>query len=194
MDLKQKIYSEIPVIETERLVLRKLEREDAADLFEYASDPAVPRFMPWEAHNTIEETNEFITFILEAYENQQKLTWAIELKETRKMIGTIDFVKWLPKHGRAEIAYALSRDYWGLGFMPEAARALIAFGFDKMDLNKVEASILLENAQSRTVLEKMGMSFEGVARQHFKMKDEFVDLAMYSLLKSEFLQERKEAF
>lgn len=194
MDIKQRIYSEVPVIETERLVLRKLERGDAADLFEYASDPAVPRFMPWEAHNTIEETNEFITFILEAYEKQQKLTWAIELKTTGKMIGTIDFIKWLPKHGRAEIAYALSRKYWGKAYMPEAAKALVAFGFNNMELNKVEASILLENSQSRSVLEKIGMSFEGVARQHFKLKDEFVDLAMYSLLKSEYLSEQKEAF
>lgn len=194
MDIKQKIYSELPVIETERLVLRKLKMDDAADLFAYASDPAVPRFMPWEAHKTKEETNEFIRFILDGYENQRKLTWAIELKGTGKMIGTIDFVKWLPKHGRAEIAYALSRKYWGKAYMPEAAKALIAFGFNSMELNKIEASILLENIQSRSVLEKIGMSFEGVARQHFKLRNEFVDLAMFSLLKSEYLPERKEAF
>lgn len=164
MELKQNIYSEVPVIETKRLVLRKLEMDDAADLFEYASDPAVPRFMPWEAHSTIEETNEFIRFILEAYEKHRKLTWAIELKTTGKMIGTIDFIKWLPKHGRAELAYALSRQYWGKAYMPEAAKALMAFGFNNMELNKVEASVLLENSQSRIVLEKIGMSFEGVAR------------------------------
>ena len=183
----EEIYKTVPTMETERLILRKLVMLDAEDMFNYACEPAVSRFMPWEAHKTIKETKEFIGFILSGYERQRKLTWAIELKATGEMIGTIDFVKWLPKHGRAEIAYALSRQYWGMGYMPEAAKALMAFGFNNMELNKVEASILLGNCQSRSVLEKIGMFFEGVARQHFKLRDEFVDLAMYSILRSEFL-------
>lgn len=70
--------------------------------------------------------------------------------------------------------------------MPEAAQALRAYDFNDLELNKIEAAILLENSQSRSVLEKIGMSFEGVARQHFNMKGEFVDLAKYSVLRSEF--------
>lgn len=183
------IYGHLPVIETECLLLRKLTLADAGDMFEYGSDPMVSRFMPWEVHQTPADTEEHLRFILNGYEQKNKLTWAIELKSERKMIGTIDYVKWLPKHSRAEIGYALSRNYWGNGLTQEAAKALIAFGFEKMGLNKVEAPIIPDNFQSQRVLEKVGMVKEGVARQHFLMKGRFVDLAMYAVLKADFIAE-----
>lgn len=187
---KEEIYKRIPAIQTNRLILRKLKEEDAADLFKYASEPAVSRFMPWEAHKTIEDAKEFLAFILKAYEQQRKLTWAIELKETGRMIGTIDYVSWLPKRFKAEIAYTLSPEYWGKGLMREAADGLLAFGFGEMGLNKVEAPIMLGNAQSRRLAEKLGMKLEGVARDHMIIKGEFVDLAMYSILKREYVAQR----
>ncbi|MGI2328320.1 GNAT family N-acetyltransferase [Planococcus sp. YIM B11945] len=177
----------LPVLETERLILRKLKMEDAKDMFEYASVASVSRFMPWEVHKSVEETKGFLSFILQSYEQKKKLTWAIELKSEGKMIGTIDFVNWMPKRFKAELAYVLSHHYWGNGFTAEAGKALLAYGFGDMELNKVEAPIMLDNVQSRRVLEKLGMKFEGIARQHMIIKGEFVDLAFYSLLKSEYL-------
>lgn len=184
---KEEIYANMPVIETERLILRKLTMEDAVDVFEYASEPLVSRFVPWEMHKSVEDSREFLRFILNGYEKNNKLTWGIELKSEQKMIGTIDYVKWTDKHYRAEIAYALSHHYWGKGFTHEAAHGLMEFGFEKMALNKIEALIMPENFQSQRVLEKLGMSKEGVARQHFLLKGELVDLAMYSVLKKEFI-------
>lgn len=180
------IYSKLPIIETKRLKLRKLEMADTQDLFEYASEPAVSRFMPWQAHQTTDDTAEFIDFILKGYEKNKKLTWAIELKSENKMIGTIDFVSWLQKRQRAEVGYTLSHHYWGQGLMLEAAEALIDFGFKEMDLIKVEAPIMLDNKQSQRLAEKLGMIREGVARKHMVIKGEFVDLAMYAVLKEEF--------
>lgn len=182
----EKFYGEMPIIETERLILRSLREGDAEDLFDYASEAKVSRFMPWEAHRTIEDSKEFIAFVLNAYKQKNKLTWAIELKTDEKMIGTIDFVKWLPKHSRGEIAYTLSHRYWGKGFTAEAVKALLEFGFTEMQLNKIEAPIVPDNFQSQRVLEKAGMKFEGVARQHFRIKGKLVDLAQYSILKEEF--------
>ncbi|MCJ1909013.1 GNAT family N-acetyltransferase [Planococcus ruber] len=182
----EKFYGNLPSIETERLILRGIKESDAEDLFAYASEPKVSRFMPWAAHRTIEDSKAFITFVLNAYRQKNKLTWAIELKTDRKMIGTIDFVKWLPKHARAEIAYTLSDHHWGQGLTAEAVKALAEFGFTEMQLNKIEAPIVPENVQSQRVLEKVGMKLEGVARQHFRLKGELVDLAQYSMLKEEF--------
>ena len=180
------IFSQLPIIETDRLVLRRLEKSDTADLFAYASEPAVSRFMPWHAHQTTNDTAEFVDFILDGYAANKKLTWAIELKSENKMIGTIDFVSWLPKRQRAEIGYTLSHHYWGQGLMLEAAEALIDFGFKEMDLIKVEAPIMLDNKQSQRVAEKLGMIREGVSRKHMVIKGEYVDLAMYAVLKEEF--------
>ncbi|MGO1058298.1 GNAT family N-acetyltransferase [Planococcus sp. FY231025] len=187
---REEIYRNVPALETERLLLRKLVMEDAEDLFRYASEPSVSRFMPWDVHKTIEETKGFLAFILDSYDQYQKLTWAIELKQTGKMIGTIDYVSWQPKRSKAEIAYTLSHEYWGQGLMKEAADGLLAFGFKEMELNKIEAPIMLENAQSRRLAEKLGMKLEGVARDHMVIKGEFVDLAMYSILKREFSAKR----
>lgn len=180
------IYSQLPTIESERLTLRKLRLTDADDMFEYASEPAVSRFMPWQAHHTTDDTREFIGLIRKGYEDNKKLTWAIELKRENKMIGTIDFVSWLQKRQRAEIAYTLSHHYWGQGLMLEAAEALIDFGFKEMDLIKVEAPIMLDNQQSQRLADKLGMIREGVLRKHMIIKGEFVDLAMYAVLKEEF--------
>lgn len=160
--------------------------EDAADLFAYASHPEVAKYLPWQVHHSIADSRAFLSFIIEGYNRQSKLTWAIELKESGKMIGTIDFVSWSPKRHKAEIAYVLSPEYWGQGLMAEAAKALLSFGFQNMALNKVEAPIMLENNQSQRLAEKLGMKREGIARQHMIIKGEFVDLAMYAVLKSEF--------
>lgn len=187
----EEIYRTVPALETERLLLRKLMMEDAEDLFKYASEPSVSRFMPWGVHKTIDDSKGFLASILEAYERQQKLTWAIQLKQTGKMIGTIDYVSWQPKRSKAEIAYTLSHEYWGRGLMKEAADGLLAFGFKEMGLNKIEAPIMLENTQSRRLAEKLGMKLEGVARDHMVIKGEFVDLAMYSLLKTEYVTDRR---
>lgn len=188
--IREEIYRTVPAIETERLLLRKLVMEDAEDLFKYASEPSVSRFMPWDVHKTIEETKGFLAFILDAYDQHQKLTWAIQLKQTGKMIGTIDYVSWQPKRSKAEKAYTLSQEYWGQGLMKEAADGLLAFGFKEMGLNKIEAPIMLENTQSRRLAEKLGMKLEGVARDHMVIKGEFVDLAMYSILEREFSAKR----
>lgn len=186
MNEKTMIYEKLPTIESERLLLRKLEMTDADDMFEYASETAVSRFMPWQAHQTTDDTREFISFIRQGYEDNKKLTWAIELKSENKMIGTIDFVSWLQKRQRAEVGYTLSHHYWGQGLMLEAAETLIDFGFKEMDLIKVEAPIMLDNTQSQRVAEKLGMIREGVLRKHMIIKGEFVDLAMYAVLKDEF--------
>lgn len=186
----EEIYRTVPALETERLLLRKLVMEDAEEGFKYASEPSVSRFMPWGEHKTIDDSKGFLASILEAYERQQKLTWAIQLKQTGKMIGTIDYVSWQPKRSKAEIAYTLSHEYWGRGLMKEAADGLLAFGFKEMGLNKIEAPIMLENTQSRRLAEKLGMKLEGVARDHMVIKGKFVDLAMYAILKREFSAKR----
>lgn len=178
--------SDLPVLETERLILRKLDLADAEDMYEYASEPIVSRFVPWEAHKSVEDTKELLAFMIDSYGQKKKLTWAIELKNENKMIGTIDFINWMPKRYKAELAYILSHKYWGRGLTLEAARGLLAYGFAEMELNKVEAPIMLNNFQSQRVVEKLGMQHEGVARQHMIINGEFVDLAMYSVLKSEW--------
>lgn len=176
---------EIKKIETERLILRKLCLNDANHMFQYTSNPEVSKYTTWHEHKSLEDTTSFLKRILTDYENQKGMTWGIENKENGKLIGTCDFVTWIPELKRAEIGYALSREYWNKGYMTEVVKALILFGFTEMELVRIEAKCRVENIGSAKVMEKSGMKFEGILRKYLLSKGQFYDVKMHSIIKEE---------
>lgn len=182
----EKIYSDLPILETERLILRKVTKEDIEDMYLYGSDEEVSKYVTWNTHETIADTKGFVEFVLNKYENKHVSPWGIEYKENGKFIGTIDFVWWQPNHKIAEIGYVISKDYWGKGLTTEVAKKLVKFGFEEMDLVRVQARCDVENIASARVMEKAGMTFEGIIRKGIFVKGEHRDLKMYSILKEEF--------
>ena len=180
------VFADLPTLETERLVLRRMRLEDASDLFEYASDPEVSLYTTWYPHQSIDDSREFLTRILSLYENTQLADWGIVHKADAKFIGTCGFADWSPYHSRAEIGYAMSRKYWGQGLMTEAARRVIDFGFENMQLNRVDARCMIENIGSARVMEKSGMTYEGILREHMYAKGRYDDLKIYSILRREW--------
>jgi ribosomal-protein-alanine N-acetyltransferase len=167
-------------------LLRRMTAQDAEDVFEYASDPMVSRFTTWSAHRSIGDSREFLDMVLDRYENYQVSSWGIEQKADGKFIGTCGFMYWLPAHARAEIGYALSRRYWNRGYMTEAVRTVIDFGFRTMGLNRIEARCRIENIPSARVMEKTGMTYEGILRGHMLAKGKFRDLKLYAILRDEW--------
>lgn len=180
------VFYDLPTLETERIILRKFTLDDAKDMFEYSSVPEVSKFVPWETHKTIDDSKGFINYILKQYEDSKLAPWAIELKQNGKVIGTIDFVAWYPQHYRAEIGFILSKEHWGKGLIPEAANKVIQFGFENMELNKIKAPCMVENVQSQRVLQKLGMTLEGIMKNEYFIKGKFRDMVVYSLLKKDF--------
>jgi [ribosomal protein S5]-alanine N-acetyltransferase len=186
MDIKE-IYGNLHTLETKRLILRKITSEDVEDMYSYASNEEVSKYVTWETHKTLSDTKEFVEFVLAQYENKKVAPWGIEYKENGKFIGTIDFVSWSLKHHLAEIGYVLSQDYWGKGIVTEAANEVIKFGFTNMDLVRIQARCFVENIGSARVMEKIGMSFEGISRKGWKLESgKHQDIKMYSILKEEF--------
>lgn len=182
----EKIYGDLPILETERLILRKVTIEDIQDMYLYGSDEEVSKYVTWNTHETISDTKGFVEFVLNKYENKQVSPWGIECKENGKFIGTIDFVWWQPNNKTAEIGYVISKDYWRKGLTSEVAKEIIKFGFEKMDLVRIQARCDVENIGSARVMEKAGMSFEGIIRKGIFVKGMHRDLKMYSILKEEF--------
>jgi ribosomal-protein-alanine N-acetyltransferase len=162
------IYSNLPILETKRTILRKMNEEDEDDMFRYCSDEEVSRYTTWYKHNTIVDTRIFINKILEEYRNNQVAPWGIQDKATGKLIGTCGFVYWNITHSRAELAYALSREFWNQGYMTEI---------------RIEARCLLDNLGSARVMEKSGMQLEGTMRKQMFAKGIHQDLKMYSIIK-----------
>jgi [ribosomal protein S5]-alanine N-acetyltransferase len=178
MNISEK-FADVPKIETERLILRKITLDDAEDMYLYASNEEVTRYVTWNTHSSLSDTIEFINTFLTQYD----APWGIELKENGKFIGTVHFVWWQPEHNSAEIGYVLSKEYWGKGLITEAAMAIISFGFESMNLVRIQARCFLENKGSERVMEKLGMSFEGISRKVMYVKGEHKDLKVYSILK-----------
>ncbi|PZU99446.1 MAG: GNAT family N-acetyltransferase [Pseudanabaena sp.] len=171
-------------LQTSRLILRKLAIADAEDIFAYASDPQLTTYTLWEAHRSIDDTYGYLNNnVFELYRSGLGMEWGITVKESGKLIGTCGLYT-KPTHRRAEIGYALSRDYWGKGFMTEAVKAAISFGFHVMQLQRVQGYCAIENVGSARVLEKSGMQFEGVLRNYVFKNERSWDVRMYAVTNS----------
>ena len=178
-------------LSTERLILRQLKASDAADVFEYASDPEVTKHVRFVTHKTVKDSRVFLLLAENARRNGEWMVWAIVLKTIGKMIGTCGFVALAPEHGRAELGYAINRKYWGNGYAAEAAAALVAHGFSELNLSRIEAHVSPEHLPSQRVLEKCGFVPEGILRQHEMIKGRWHDSKIYSLLRDEFARRGK---
>ncbi|MGC3771575.1 GNAT family N-acetyltransferase, partial [Enterococcus faecalis] len=128
------IFAENQQLETERLHLRPVTLADTDDLFEYASDEETTRFV-FPKNETKEETR---ASIAKYFMGEPLGKYGIEVKETGKMIGTID-LRVNETNNVGELGYVLNRAFWGNGYMPEAATALIELGFAKMKLMRIFA-------------------------------------------------------
>jgi ribosomal-protein-alanine N-acetyltransferase len=184
---ERSVFSNLPELETERLLLRKMRLDDAEALFAYASDPEVTRYVPWDTHRSMEDSESFLGFATEGYERGDFGGWGVVLKDDGVFIGTCGIdVGYAPEHARAELGYVLSRKHWGKGLMPEAVRAVIRFSFGRMGLNRVEARCIAENTASARVMEKAGMTYEGTLREREFIKGAYRDMKLYSILRREY--------
>lgn len=182
------IFSDLPELKTERLLLRKIFLSDAENIFEYARVPVVSKYLSWRPHVSIENSKEFICALIQNYIDGAPASWGIEIDAEKKLIGTIGFLYWDEENQRAEVGFALSDKYWNKGIMTEALWKILSFGFTRMNLNRIEARTFIENNASQRVLEKTGMVYEGTLREHALIKGCFKDLKLYSILKKEFFR------
>ena len=173
----------IPVIETDRLILRKLNVEDADDMYEYASNLKVTRHMTWDEHLSIEQTVFYLLTVEEAYKKRELLDWAVTLKSNKKMIGTCGFTFWNEMHQYTELGYVISHKFQRQGYATECSRALLKLAFTKMDCHRVEAVCFPENTASIKLLEKLNMQREGLLRSRLSKNGIRHNLYMYALLK-----------
>lgn len=183
---KEDIFSDLPTLETDRTILRKLRSEDEQDIFHYGSDDDVSRYTAWPTHRTMEDTRNYLNKVLQKYEQHAVAPWGIVDKETGKIIGTSGFMAWNVHYAKAELGYALSKDYWNRGYMTEVIRTIISFGFDRMKLVRIEASCLPLNIGSARVMEKVGMTYEGLIRQTIFVKGKHEDLKLYSIVLDDY--------
>lgn len=184
--------SEFPIIETERLLLRKPAADDIPKLYSIFSDPEATRFYDVEPFRSVSEAEDLLESLLWRYSMEMQIRWAICWKEDKALLGTCGFHSVEKLHNKAEIGYELHPDAWGKGVMSEALDAIIRYGFICMDLNRIEAVCLPENAASKKLLEKKGFKIEGILRKRFVHRGIYKDAVISALLQEEYTSDRFE--
>ena len=180
------IFHPMPVLESDRLVLRRMEPRDAPGLFAYTSDPDMVKHLPLSLTPDLADAEKAIDGFMEMYAARRVAPWGISLKATDEHIGICGFESWNAMTDRAEIGFIVARAQWNKGYATEAATRVMRFGFEVMHLNRLEARCKIENEVSSHLLERLGMQYEGLLREHSYWKGAYHDLKLYSLLKREF--------
>ena len=186
MDKKQ-FYKNLPNLATSRLIIRKMRLNDPDDIFEYASEKEVAKYLRWNKHATIQVTKQYIVDVLKEYSEGADGPWVIVFKPEKKVLGAIHLIKYNQGHKLTEVGYVLSHKYWNRGIMTEALQCVITLCFEKLKFNRVQGMCKEENIGSARVMEKSGMKFEGILRDYQYEKDRFWNLKVYSILAKEYL-------
>ena len=149
------------ILETDRLILRHFVLEDLDDLFALYSDPEVRQYFP-EGTLSYEETRAELEWFLGGHpKNPQLGLWATVHKESGRFIGRCGLLPWtIDGRAEVEVAYMIAKEYWGLGLGTEAARAILDYGFEKLNLTRLICLIDMGNQASIKVAQKIGMTFE----------------------------------
>ncbi len=171
---------------TDRLLLRPISIEDLAFVFRHFSNPDVGKYLLDEDPLTsLEQAQEIIDFYVNV-DAKSYNRWIIERKADGSPIGTCGYHKWSRRDHKAEIGYDLSPFAWGQGYMSEAIKRIVEFGFDEMDLNRIEAMVYPENAASLKLLERHGFVREGLLREELCRAGVYYDHWLLSLLRREW--------
>ena len=182
------VFRDPPELETSRLVLRRMLRRDANDMYEYSCNPEVTRYLLWNPHPDKLYTARYLSYIQSRYRSGDFYDWAVIWKESDKMIGTCGFTRFNHDANSAEVGYVLNPAFWGIGAAPEAVKRVMHFGFSELELHRIEAKYMVGNDRSMRVMEKLGMQSEGVARDSMYVKGKYVSVGTYAILRDEYIR------
>ena len=175
-----------PSLDTARLILRPFRRSDASAVQELAGEREIADTtmnIPHPYENGMAE--QWIGTHEAGYENGTSATFAIVLRDSGNLIGAIG-LQMDRSANKAELGYWVGRPYWNFGYATEATRAILAFGFDRLQLNRIQARHFARTPSSGRVMEKAGMVVEGTARQAAIKWDRYEDLVSYAILREDW--------
>ncbi len=167
------------MIETERLILRKLKESDLDPIFNWASDEEVTKYVTFPTHKAKEDTKEILDLWLSEYKKEKTIRFAIENKETSEVMGMIDVPRFISEVC-PEIGYISAKKYWGKGYMTEACKAMVNYLFE-LGYKKIVIRAMVENIGSNRVIEKAGFSFIKKEEVHLDKLDKNVTLNFYEI-------------
>lgn len=175
-------------IETERLILRRFEYADIDSMLRnWIADEKTQYDYGEPYYPTPEAVRELLdTKYIVSYPKEDYYRWAVIEKESQECIGQVAYFKVDTDNQHGEIEYVIGPAFQGRGYATEMTRAVIAYGFEKINFNRIEIDCRTENEASRRVIEKCGLTYEGVFRDFFWRKDHFEGRRVFSILRQEY--------
>ncbi|MFH1656616.1 MAG: GNAT family protein [Candidatus Nealsonbacteria bacterium] len=163
-----------------RIKLRKLKISDAEFLCKNANDKDIVRYTyVFPPPFNIKKAKEFIRKIQKEWKDKKSFEFGIELKKSRKLIGTVNIFNINYRNKKAEVGLWLSKKYWGRGLAEESLSLLLCSGFNKLKLKKFQARILHKNIFAQKLIEKMGFKLEKRLKRNTFFKNEWFDDLIY---------------
>lgn len=180
-------------IETDRLMLRRFNHDDVDAVFQnWTGDDKVTKFLRWPTHENKAVTKDVLSDWISQYSNASFYQWTIVLKSLNETIGTISVVAMDEKVKKVQIGYCIGSKWWHCGYTSEALSAIIAFFFEQVGVNRIEAIHDSENPNSGKVMQKCGLMYEGTLRQADWNNRGIVDACMYGMLASDYAKMQKK--
>lgn len=176
-----------PVLESERLKLVEIQQEHLVDIFKLFGDGRVTEFYNVKTFGRVEDGQVYLDWFRNRFKDKQGIRWGIQLKGKTGIIGTIGFNNFIYNH-RANIGYDLQSECWNRGYMTEALNRVIEFGFNTLQVNRIEAEVMAGNIASEKILAKAGFRKEGLLRDWMYWDQRHFDMIMYAYLKTDFAQ------
>lgn len=179
------------MLDGERLVLRGMTIDDAKDVQRLAGDERIAATTALIPHPYPDgAAEEWISTHEAEFKAGRSVVWAITLRKTGELLGAMGLIIKV-EHERAEIGYWIGVPFWNMGYVTEAARLTLRYGFEQRGLSRIFAHHFENNPASGRVMQKLGMTYEGTLRKHIKKWDRLLDCPHYGILREEYEQMNK---
>ncbi|MGH4138762.1 GNAT family N-acetyltransferase [Clostridium sp.] len=186
LKINKSCFDIFPELESDRVMYREVTSEDVEDIFKIYSDPEVAKYDWYKPIATKNDALSIINRYAKEFQNKEELTWGVARKYDNKIIGYCCLGSFNDDSRRSEIGYGFNRDEWNKGYATEAITVLVKFGFDIMNLNRIEATVTLGNGASVKALKKANFLQEGIVRERSVMKGKFEDDVILAIIRKDY--------
>ena len=177
-----------PVLESERLIYKKIVPENAQEMYEYSKLEDVTRYLLWSPHIKLSQTEKYIKLLQRKYDEGAFWDFSLTYKENEKFIGTCGITSFDDNTNTIEIGYVLSPDFWGRGLAVEAAKTIMAYCFENFGAETICAKFMDGNNGSMRVMSKLGMTLEGIYHRSMYVKGDYKTIHVYEIKKEKFFE------
>ncbi len=180
-----------PNIDLGDYILREKTDNDVEDFFRYYTDPEVNKFILCDMPRNLEEARKELYYWRNVFYINDGIYFAVARKDTNQLIGSIGLTTFNSYHNRIELSYDLAKEYWRQGITLAAIKEVVKYGFENLQVNRIEAFTSTENLPSKNLLIKAGFLLEGTLRQHRYHRGSYVDAYSFSLLRQDYFRQTK---